>query len=232
MFTPATVSTSLLGQEASRLWIRIAAEVERKSRNDGYRRDQRDESCVMASRSQNSFLSPNLPSWLPYHCVTAVNMMRAPEANGARSGRGRGRKRRADHEQSAGCRRSGLAADESTSASSYNTVSVLSSSRQHTVDRDGSRSGPQSSVDVEATAAKPVETVIGMLFFLIYDRIFKARVHLGRIMMRSPLTQSVLYRAQRGFRKILREHIVRVRSGSDIHAVATASAATRASRPR
>ena len=29
-------------------WHRIAAEVERKSRSDGYRHDQRDESCVMA----------------------------------------------------------------------------------------------------------------------------------------------------------------------------------------
>lgn len=34
------------------LWNRVAAEVERMSHSDGYRRDQRNESCVMASRSQ------------------------------------------------------------------------------------------------------------------------------------------------------------------------------------
>ena len=40
--------TSLLAEEPRRLVRRIAAEVERKSRSDGYRHDQRDESCVMA----------------------------------------------------------------------------------------------------------------------------------------------------------------------------------------
>ena len=131
---------------------------------------------------------PTCPFQLPYRCATAVNMMRAPEAHGARSGRGRGRKRRADHERSAGCRRSGLAADESTSASSYIQPGERAELIAATVDRDGSRSEPQSSVDVEATASKPTETAFGVLFFLISDRIFKARAHLGRIMKRTPLT--------------------------------------------
>ena len=101
-----------------------------------------------------------------------------------------------------------------------------------TVTRDGSRSEPLSPVAVEATAAKSIKKAIGMLISVRSGRKFKSRDHLERIMMRTALTKSVFYRAQRGFRKILRELIVRVHSRAGVYAVATASAATRASRPR
>ena len=43
-----SVQYECYGEDARGLWHRIAAEVKRKSRSDGYRHDQLDESCVMA----------------------------------------------------------------------------------------------------------------------------------------------------------------------------------------
>ena len=69
---------------------------------------------------------PTCPFQLPYRCATAVNMMGAPEAHGARGAPWRGWNRCPYRFRSAGSRRSGPAAHGWSSASSYNPASELS----------------------------------------------------------------------------------------------------------
>ena len=73
---------------------------------------------------------PTCPFQLPYRCATALNMMGAPEAHGARGAPWRGWNRCPYRFRSAGSRRSGPAAHGWSSASSYNPASELSLSRQ------------------------------------------------------------------------------------------------------
>ena len=131
ILTNNRTATSLLREEASGLWRRIAAERKRFTRKFVWQSCRaRREQCHGVEISKLVIFTQMCPSGLPSGCAAAVNMVRAPEAHGARGAPWRGWNRCPYRFRSAGSRGSGPAAHGWSSASSYNPASELSSSRQ------------------------------------------------------------------------------------------------------